>query len=101
MLPRPIATRPDGRSSLSTPIRCKLACMKLGEVRRQPQAAGCPFSGPTVGSREAAPPVRRERWLTGSLREFRTDLLGFLGRLAREEGEVASFRLGRRRFVSV
>ncbi len=44
---------------------------------------------------------RREHWLTGSLREFRADLLGFLSRLAREDGEVACFRLGRRRFVSV
>jgi cytochrome P450 len=44
---------------------------------------------------------RAEPWLLGSLREFRRDLLGFLGRLAREEGDVATFRLGRRRFVSV
>jgi cytochrome P450 len=49
--------------------------------------ARCPFSSAS--------------WLLGSLGEFRSDLLGFLGRLAREQGEVAAFRLGHRRFVSV
>ena len=47
------------------------------------------------------PGAARSPGVLGSLREFRSDLLGFLGRLAREEGEVAAFRLGRRQFVSV
>jgi cytochrome P450 len=46
-----------------------------------------------VSSRPPGPP---QRFLTGSFREFRTDLLGFLERSARQYGDVVSFRLGRR-----
>lgn len=44
----------------------------------------------------ARPPGPPQRILTGSFREFRTDLLGFLERSARQYGDVVSFRLGRR-----
>jgi cytochrome P450 len=42
------------------------------------------------------PPGPPQRFLTGSFREFRTDLLGFLERSAQQYGDVVSFRLGRR-----
>jgi cytochrome P450 len=42
------------------------------------------------------PPGPPQRLLTGSFREFRSDLLGFLERSARQYGDVVSFRLGRR-----
>ena len=44
-------------------------------------------------SRPPGPPAR---FFTGNFREFYTDLLGFLSGIAREYGDVASFRLGRR-----
>jgi cytochrome P450 len=66
----------------------------------------CPFSRFALGAPASVPATRSARhrsepWLLGSLREFRSDLLGFLGRLAREEGDIATFRLGRRQFISV
>ena len=53
---------------------------------------------PTAPAMKASnrPPGPPQRLLTGSFREFRTDLLGFLERSAREYGDVVSFRLGRR-----
>ncbi|HMF44998.1 MAG TPA: cytochrome P450 [Polyangia bacterium] len=68
--------------------------------------ARCPFSRFVLRAPASASPTlsgkrRREPWLFGSLREFRRDLLGFLGRLAREEGDIAAFRLGRQPFLSV
>src|SRR4051794_30039289 len=45
------------------------------------------------------PPGPRGSWLLGSLSEFRHDILGFYSRLASTYGDVASFRLGRRRTV--
>jgi cytochrome P450 len=47
------------------------------------------------------PPGPRGRFLTGSLREFRRDLLGFLTRSAAEYGDLVTFRLGPRRIVLV
>jgi cytochrome P450 len=43
------------------------------------------------------PPGPPGRWLTGSLREFGRNRLGFFTSLARDYGDVAVFRLGRRR----
>jgi cytochrome P450 len=40
------------------------------------------------------PPGPKGRWLTGSLAEFRRDMLGFYTRCACEFGDVAGFRLG-------
>lgn len=47
------------------------------------------------------PPGPPQRWLTGSLHEFRADLLGFFTNLAREYGDVAAFRLLRRPCILV
>ena len=47
------------------------------------------------------PPGPRGRFLTGSLREFRQDLLGFLTRSAAEFGDLVTFRVGPKRIVLV
>ena len=47
------------------------------------------------------PPGPRGSWLLGSILPFRRDILGFLSRCARENGDVSAFRLGRRRLVLV
>jgi cytochrome P450 len=47
------------------------------------------------------PPGPRGRFLTGSLREFRRDLLGFISRGAAEFGDLVTFRLGPKRIVLV
>lgn len=48
-----------------------------------------------------SPPGPKGHWLTGNLRDFRRDMLGFYTRLAREYGDVARFRLGPKRLVLV
>ena len=45
------------------------------------------------------PPGPRGHWLLGNLPEFRRDMLGFYARLARDYGDVVSYRLGPRRLV--
>lgn len=52
----------------------------------------------TLARRPPGPP---QRFFTGNLQEFTRDLLNFLPRLAREHGDVAWFRLGRRPCVLV
>ncbi|MBX3437164.1 MAG: cytochrome P450 [Planctomycetaceae bacterium] len=47
------------------------------------------------------PPGPRGRSLFGQLREFRENPVEFLTRLARDYGDVAQFRLGRRRVVQL
>jgi cytochrome P450 len=50
-----------------------------------------------MSSAPAAPPGPRSRLGLGPLLEFRRDPTAFLERIAREHGDVAHFRLGRRR----
>lgn len=45
------------------------------------------------------PPGPRGHLLTGSLREFSRDILGFYAHCARDFGDVAGFRLGQRRLA--
>src|SRR5690349_17016254 len=45
----------------------------------------------------ALPPGPRGRWLAGSLRDFSTQRLDFFLTVAREYGDLASFRFGPRR----
>jgi cytochrome P450 len=47
------------------------------------------------------PPARPGGWLAGNLPEFRQDMLAFYTRLAREQGDLAAFRLGPRRLLLV
>jgi cytochrome P450 len=47
------------------------------------------------------PPGPKGSWLLGSLTEFRRDMLGFFMRLAREYGDVAGYRLGKRHLCLV
>ncbi len=47
------------------------------------------------------PPGPRGHFLTGSLREFRRDLLGFITRGAAEFGDLVTFRLGPKRIVLI
>jgi cytochrome P450 len=47
------------------------------------------------------PPGPPQRWLSGSFREFRRDSLGFMRRCAREYGDIAWFRFGRRPIILV
>ena len=60
--------------------------------------AGCPGYG-AHGSRQitepASPPAGRGLPLVGHLPWFYADTNGFLLRLARSQGDIASFRLGR------
>jgi cytochrome P450 len=48
-----------------------------------------------------APPGPRGHFLTGSLPEFRRDLLGFFDACARDYGDFAAFRLGPRQLILV
>src|SRR5262245_11364060 len=47
------------------------------------------------------PPGPKGHWLTGSLAEFRRDMLGFYMRCAQEYGDCSGFRLGMRRLCLV
>jgi len=47
----------------------------------------------------ARAPGPKGHWLLGSLREFRQDMLAFYTRIAREYGDVVSFRLGPKQLV--
>jgi cytochrome P450 len=44
-------------------------------------------------------PGPRGHWILGTLREFRQDMLAFYTRIAREYGDVVSFRLGPKQLV--
>ena len=52
-------------------------------------------------TRKALPPGPKGNWLTGSLFQFRRDMLAFLTTCARDFGDICSFRLGYRQHVLI
>jgi cytochrome P450 len=55
----------------------------------------------TIPARPKTPPGPPGRWLSGNLREFQADRLGYLTDCARRYGDVVAIRLGPRPFLVV
>src|SRR5207248_1632765 len=69
-------------------------------VSRQYEAVSCGMQSSSASEAKMPAPVApgpAGTLLGGSLREVRRDMLGFFLRIAREYGDVVSFRLGPRR----